>query len=96
MDYRKLNPSSENDNFLILFKDQMRDKLSERMWYCFSDGNAWYNQIYIALKEKDKTTFNFPYGTFVFKRMSFGLRNSPTSFQRCMLSIIEDMVEDNM
>lgn len=28
--------------------------------------------------------------------MTFGLCNAPTTFQRCMLSIFSDMVEDTM
>ena len=30
----------------------------------------------------------------MFKRMSFGLCNAPAMFQRCMMSIFSDMVED--
>uniref|UniRef100_A0A3Q7FGV8 Reverse transcriptase domain-containing protein n=1 Tax=Solanum lycopersicum TaxID=4081 RepID=A0A3Q7FGV8_SOLLC len=42
---------------------------------------------------KEKTTFNCPYGTFAFKRMSFGFCNAPATFQRCMTSIFFDIVE---
>ena len=34
-----------------------------------------------------------PLGTFAYRRMSFGLCNAPATFQRCMLSIFSDMVE---
>ena len=33
---------------------------------------------------------------FRFKRMSFGLCNAPAMFQRCMMSIFSDMVEDTI
>nr|GFA32847.1 reverse transcriptase domain-containing protein [Tanacetum cinerariifolium] len=38
----------------------------------------------IALKDQEKTMFTCPYGTFTYRRMSFGLCNAPTTFQRCM------------
>ncbi|XP_070052809.1 uncharacterized protein [Nicotiana tomentosiformis] len=53
-----------------------------------------YNQILIAPKDQDKTTFTCPYGTFAFSRMPFGLCNAPAMFQRCMMSIFTDMVEE--
>ncbi|KAL6312333.1 hypothetical protein AAG906_008071 [Vitis piasezkii] len=41
----------------------------------------------------EKTTFTCPFGTYAYRRMSFGLCNAPATFQRCMLSIFSDMVE---
>nr|GEZ47174.1 reverse transcriptase domain-containing protein [Tanacetum cinerariifolium] len=42
---------------------------------------------------REKTTFTCPYGTFAYRRMTFGLCNAPGTFQRCMLAIFHDMVE---
>ncbi|XP_019241564.1 PREDICTED: uncharacterized protein LOC109221543 [Nicotiana attenuata] len=47
-----------------------------------------------TLEDQEKTTFTCPYGTFAFSRMPFGLCNAPATFQRCMMSIFSDMVED--
>nr|GFA18052.1 reverse transcriptase domain-containing protein [Tanacetum cinerariifolium] len=40
-----------------------------------------------------RTTFTYPYGTFAYRRMPFGLCNASGTFQRCMLAIFHDMVE---
>ena len=39
-------------------------------------------------------TFTCPFGTFAYRRMPFGLCNAPATFQRCMLSIFSDMIEN--
>jgi hypothetical protein len=35
-------------------------------------------------------------GTYAYRRMSFGLCNALASFQRCMMSIFSDMIEEIM
>lgn len=80
MDYQKLNAWNKKDHFLMPFIDQMLDRLAGKGWYCFLDGYSGYNQISIAPKDQEKTTFTCPYGTFTFKRMSFGLCNATTMF----------------
>ncbi|RVW64476.1 Retrovirus-related Pol polyprotein from transposon 297 [Vitis vinifera] len=52
-----------------------------------------YFQIEIDVEDQEKTTFTCPFGTYAYRRMSFGLCNAPATFQRCMLSIFSDMVE---
>ena len=96
MDYRKLNKAIRNDHFPLLFIDQMLDRLAGYSYYCFLDGYSGYNQIAIALEYQEKTTFTCPCGTFALRRMPFGLCNAPTTFQRCMMAIFSDMVEDIM
>ena len=38
-------------------------------------------------------TFTCPFGTFVYRRMPFGLCNAPITFQRGMVSIFSDYIE---
>nr|GEU52476.1 reverse transcriptase domain-containing protein [Tanacetum cinerariifolium] len=60
------------------------------------DGFFGYFQIPIDPKEQEKTTFTCPYGTFAYRRMPFGLCNAPGTFQRCMMAIFHDMIEETM
>ncbi|GJV97870.1 reverse transcriptase domain-containing protein [Tanacetum coccineum] len=53
-------------------------------------------QIPIAPEDQEKTTFTYPYWTFAYKRMSFGLCNALATFQRCVTAIFHDMVKDFM
>ncbi|XP_069144452.1 uncharacterized protein [Solanum lycopersicum] len=76
--------------------EQMLDRLAGKGWYYFLDGYSGYNQISIATEDQEKTTFTCPYWTFAFKRMPFGLCNAPTTFQRYMMSIFHDMVEETI
>ena len=71
----------------------MLDRLAGYEYYCFLDGYSGYNQIAIAPKDQEKTTFTCPYGAFAFKRMPFELCNAPGTFQCCMMAIFSDMVE---
>ena len=80
MDYRKLNKATRKAHFPLLFIDQMLDRLAGKEFYCFLDGYSRYNQIEIAPKDQEKMTFTCPYGTFAFRRMSFGLCNAPATF----------------
>ena len=96
IDYRKLNTATRKDHYPLPFIDQMLDKLARHYHYCFLDGYSGYNQIAIALEDQEKSTFTCPYGTFAFRRMPFGLCNAPAIFQRCMMSIFSDLVEEVM
>nr|GEX41969.1 reverse transcriptase domain-containing protein [Tanacetum cinerariifolium] len=53
-------------------------------------------KIPIDPKDQEKTTFTCSYGTFAYKRMPFELCNAPGTFQRCMMAIFHDMIEQTM
>ncbi|CAA7045980.1 unnamed protein product [Microthlaspi erraticum] len=96
IDYRKLNAATRKDHFPLPFIDQMLERLANHPYYCFLDGYSGFFQIPIHPDDQEKTTFTCPYGTFAYRRMPFGLCNAPATFQRCMMSIFTDYIEDIM
>ena len=96
IDYRRLNKVTRKYHFPLPFIDQMLDKLAGNEYFYFLDRYSGYNQITIAPEDQEKTTFTCPYDTFAFRRMPFGLCNTPRTFQRCMMAIFSDMVEKSI
>jgi hypothetical protein len=80
IDYRKLNKATKKDHFSLPFIDEMLERLAKHSLFCFLDGYSGYHQIPIHTDDQNKTTFTCPYGTYAYRRMSFGLCNAPTSF----------------
>ncbi|CAA7030143.1 unnamed protein product [Microthlaspi erraticum] len=78
------------------FIDQMLERLANHQYYCFLDGYSGFFQIPIHPDDQEKTTFTCPYGTYAYRRMPFGLCNAPATFQRCMMSIFTDLIEEIM
>ncbi|KAJ9568340.1 hypothetical protein OSB04_004306 [Centaurea solstitialis] len=94
IDYRRLNASTRKDHFLLPFIDQMLERLAGKSHYCCLDGFYGFHQIPVAPEDQEKTTFTCPFGTFAYRRMPFGLCNAPATFQRCMMSIFSEFVEN--
>jgi len=60
----------------------------------FMDGNAGYNQIFMALEDISKTAFRVPgaVGLFEYLVMTFGLKNAGATYQRAMNYIFHDLI----
>nr|GFA32758.1 reverse transcriptase domain-containing protein [Tanacetum cinerariifolium] len=96
IDYRKLNEAIAKDHFPLPFMDQMLGRLARNKYFCFLDGFSGYFQIPIDPNDQEKTTFTCLFGTYTYRRMPFGLCNAPAAFQRCMLAIFHDMIEESV
>jgi hypothetical protein len=96
IDYQKLNKATQKDHFSLTFIDEMLERLANHSFCCYLDGYFGYHQIPIHPDDQRKTTFTYPYGTFAYRRMSFGLCNPQASFQRCMMAIFSDLIQKVM
>jgi hypothetical protein len=96
IDYRKLNKATKKDHFPLLFIDEILECLATHSFFCFLDGYSGYHQIPIHSDDQSKTTFTCPYETYAYRRMTFRLCNAPASFQRSMVSIFSEMIEEIM
>nr|GEX97304.1 reverse transcriptase domain-containing protein [Tanacetum cinerariifolium] len=93
IDYRKLNDATRKDHFPLPFIDQMLEGLAGNEYYCFLDGFSGYLQILIDPQDQENTTFTYRYGSFAYRRMTFGLCNAPGTFQKYMMAIFHDMIK---
>ncbi|RDY02285.1 hypothetical protein CR513_14276, partial [Mucuna pruriens] len=90
--YRDLNKASPNDNFPLPHIDLLVDNTAQHSCYSFMDGFSRYNQIWMALEDKKKTTFITTWGTFCYKVIPFRLKNAGATYQRAMVTLFHNMM----
>ena len=54
VDFRKLNEQTIKDPFPLPFTDTMLNQIAGFEMYSFADGYSGYNQISLALKDREK------------------------------------------
>ena len=104
VDYRKLNSVTIPDRYPLPRMDDLLHAAKSTKFMSTLDLQSGYYQVEVALEDRDKTCLISPFGTFRFKRMPFGLRNAPATFQRlinrfksgipdiCILAYLDDVI----
>lgn len=96
IDYRELNKTTQKDHFPLPFIDQVLDTLAGKKLFSFLDSFSEDNQIQISPEYQDKTTFTCPWGTFSYRVLPTTLCNAPATFQRVVLSIFVDLINEGI
>ena len=94
IDFRDLNRATPKDEYPIPIADMLINDASRYKVISFLDGNAGYNQIFMAEEDAFKTAFRCPgfVGLFEWTVMIFGLKNTGATYQRAMNLIFHDFL----
>nr|QBA09453.1 ty3-gypsy sub-class retrotransposonable element polyprotein [Oryza sativa Japonica Group] len=94
IDFRDLNKATPKDEHPMPVADQLVDAASGHKILSFMDGNAGYNQIFMAEEDIHKTAFRCPgaIGLFEWVVTTFGLKSAGATYQRAMNYIYHDLI----
>ena len=94
VDFRDLNKATPKDEYPMPIADMLINDASGHKVISFLDGNAGYNQIFMAEQDMSKTAFRCPgfVGLFEWVVMTFGLKNAGATYQRAMNLIFHDLL----
>jgi hypothetical protein len=94
IDFCTLNKATPKDEYPMPIVDMLINNTSGHRVISFLNGNAGYNQIFMAKEDISKTAFRCPgfIGLFEWVVMTFGLKNAGATYQRAMNLIFHDLL----
>jgi hypothetical protein len=94
VDFRDLNRATPKDEYPMPVAETLINAAAGHKILSFMDGNAGYNQIFMASEDRNKTAFRVPgaVGLFEYVVMTFGLKNAGATYQRAMNYIFHDLI----
>jgi hypothetical protein len=94
VDFRNLNRATPKDEYPMPVAETLINAAVRNKILSFMDGNAGYNQIFMAPEDIHKTAFRVPgaVGLFEYVVMTFVLKNVGAMYQRAMNYIYHDLI----
>ena len=94
IDFRDLNRAMPKDEYPMPIADMLINDASGHEVISFLDGNAGYNQIFMAEEDAFEIAFRCPRFVRLFEWtvMTFGLKNAGATYQRAMNLIFHDLL----
>jgi hypothetical protein len=94
IDFRDLNKATSMDVYPMPVADVLVNAAAGYKVISFMDGNAGYNQIFMAIEDIAETTFRCPghVGLYEWIVMTFGLKNAGATYQRAMNYIFQELI----
>jgi hypothetical protein len=94
IDFCNLNRATTKDEYHMPIANMLINNASGNRIISFLDGNAGYNQIFMAEEGAFKTAFICPIfiGLFEWVVMAFGLKNAGSTYQRAMSLIFHELL----
>jgi hypothetical protein len=84
IDFRNLNHACLKDNYPLPSMEHILQAVTRSGMMSMLDDFSEYNQVLVAKRDRYKTTFITPWGTYSYICMPFGLMNVGATFQRAM------------
>jgi hypothetical protein len=94
IDFRDLNKATPMDGYPMLVIDALVNSTAGHIVNIFMDGNAGYNQLFMATEDIAKTAFRCPghVGLYEWIVMTFGLKNASATYQKVMNYIFHELI----
>lgn len=88
IDFRKLNDKTIGDAYPLPNITDILDQLGKARYFSCFDLASGFHQIPMDPQDSVKTAFSTPNGHYEYKKMPFGLKNAPATFQRLMDNVL--------
>jgi hypothetical protein len=91
VDFRKLNEKTVGNAYPLPDITEILDQLGQIKYFTCLDMVMGYHQIELEPGEEPKTAFSTKQGHWEYRRLPFGLKMAPVTFQKMMNSVLSGL-----
>lgn len=96
VDFRRLNEVTLNETHPMIDFERELDRIRGATIFSTLDLHAAFHQIAMAPEDRELTAFQTSTQKLHFKRMPFGLKGAPITWQRTINNIMRDLLNENI